>query len=66
MQAIHEAGSDTEKVKYEQQFELLWKRRLPRSQKWDKAFFVLQDELEALHKHMQIFYDQRATPMETA
>lgn len=65
-QAIHEAGSDTEKVKYEQQFELLWKRRLPRSHKWDKAFYVLQDELEALHKHMQIFYDQRATPMETA
>ncbi len=66
MQAIREAGSDSEKVKYQQQFDLLFKRRLPRSQKWDKAFFVLQDELEALHKHMQIFYDQRTTPMDTA
>ncbi|KAL0051389.1 hypothetical protein WJX82_006483 [Trebouxia sp. C0006] len=62
-QAIHEAGSDTEKVRYQQQFDLLFKRRLPRSQKWDKAFYVLQDELEALHKHMQVFYDQRTTPM---
>lgn len=65
-QAIDKAGSDTEKVKLKQQFELLWKRQLPCSQKWDKAFFVLQDELEALHKHMQSFYDQRTTPMETA
>jgi len=66
LQAIREAGSDTEKVKYQQQFDLLFKRRLPRSQKWDKAFYVLQDELEALHKHMHIFYDQRTTPMETS
>ena len=63
VQAIHKAASDTEKAKYAQQFEVMWQKRLPRSQRWDKAFAVLQQELEALHKHLQAFHDQHAAGM---
>jgi len=65
VKAIHKAGSDTEKVRYEQQFDLMWKGLLLRSQKWDKAFAVLLEELEALYKHMQILHDQSVAPVET-
>jgi len=44
VKAIHKAGSDTEKVRYEQQFDLMWKGLLLRSQKWDKKFAVLLEE----------------------
>jgi len=65
VKATHKAGgSDTKKVKYEQQFELTWKRLVPCSEKWDKAFAVLQEGLEACYEHMQISRDQRVASSE--
>ncbi|KAL3152366.1 hypothetical protein ABBQ32_001426 [Trebouxia sp. C0010 RCD-2024] len=57
-QAIRKAGSEAEKVKYQEQFMLMWNRRLPHSKRWDRAFATLHTELEAMHAHLQAFYDQ--------
>lgn len=57
-QAIHKAGSEAEKVKYQEQFMSMWNRRLPHSKRWDKAFGTLHAELEAMRQHLQAFYDQ--------
>lgn len=65
MKAIHTADSDTQKVRLEQHLDLLWERLLPLLYKWDRAFAVLDEELEAGYEHMQAFYDQRVAPMET-
>ncbi|DBA70818.1 TPA: hypothetical protein ACH3X2_011704 [Trebouxia sp. C0005] len=62
--AVHKAGSDTQKVRLEQCFDSAFERMLPLMEKWDNAFFVLQDELEALHEHMQAFYDQHVPPVD--
>ena len=35
--------------------DLMWKRLLPLLHKWDRAFAVLDEELEALYEHMQFF-----------
>ena len=58
VQAIHKAGSEAGKVKYQEQFMLMWNRRLPHSKRWDNAFVTLHAELEAMRQHLQAFYDQ--------
>ena len=58
VQAIRKAGSEAEKVKYQEQFFMMWNRRLPHSKRWDKAFATLHAELEAMREHLQDFYDQ--------
>lgn len=65
VKAIHKAVSDSQKVRLEQHLDLLWERLLPLLYKWDRAFAVLDEELEALYEHMQAFHDQRVAPMET-
>lgn len=58
VQAIHKASSEAEKVKYQEQFKLMWNRRLPHTKRWDKALAVLHAELETMHQHLQAFYNQ--------
>ena len=65
VKAILKAGSDSQKVRLEQHFDLLWERLLPLLYKWDKASAVLHEELEALYQQMQVLHDQRVVPIET-
>jgi len=62
---IHKADFNSQKVRLEQHLDMLWERLLPVLYKWDRAFGVLDEELEATYEHMQAFYDQRVAPMET-
>ena len=60
MQAAHQATSDSERLKFQQHFDALWKKAQPRVEKWNKAFSVLDKELVALHNHLQAFHDMHA------
>ena len=57
LQAIQEAPDEAEKASLQQHFQSYWDKRLHRSQKWDKAFGVLHQELRALFTSLQSFYD---------
>lgn len=59
-QAAHQATSDSERLKFQQHFDALWKKAQPRVEKWNKAFSVLDKELVALHNHLQAFHDMHA------
>lgn len=40
----------------------MWQKMVPRSQKWDRAFAVLQEGLEAFYEHIQISHVQCVAP----
>jgi len=50
---IHKADFNSQKVRLEQHLDMLWERLLPLLCKWDRAFEVLDEELEAIYEHMQ-------------
>ena len=57
---MHEAPEEAEKALLQQQFESYWEKRLHRSQRWDKAFTVLHQELQAMFSCLQSFFDAHA------
>ena len=57
LQAIQNASDAPEQTRLQKEFESFWGRRLQRAQKWDKAFAVLHQELQAMFTHLQLFYD---------